>query len=109
MYRSVRLRDPGKSIHPGHVQAKVRAECGALIEETLEAALKLQRTDHSVVARLGANSVVNFGRKVCIFEARNMALAASMSGLRVSEVYDAWKIEAHSYGDGNDKVPKFAS
>ena len=69
------------------------------IKQALETAPKLQEADLSSVAKLSDTLVVKYGWGIRHWEARNMMLAASIPGVRVPKVYDAWEEEDRSRGE----------
>lgn len=69
------------------------------IINALKTAPKLQETSDSSVARISDTLVVKYGPKVHMWEARNMMFAASIPGVRLPKVNDAWEVEEDSPDD----------
>ena len=65
----------------------------------LGAAPKLQESKQSSIAKLSDTLIVKYGSEVHLWEARNMMFAASIPGVRVPRLHDAWEEEDRSLGD----------
>jgi hypothetical protein len=66
------------------------------ITRAVRDALKLQASCNGNVARVSDTLVVKYGEQVHLWEARNMAFAASTPSVRVPKVHDVWEVDDYT-------------